>query len=63
MLKRISLIAIYQISALSVNEKMLSKPFNPILGETYELTTDKFEYLAEQVSHHPPVCAVHVKGK
>jgi len=46
-LRRISLIAIYQIAALSTNEKMLSKPFNPILGETYELKTDKFEYLAE----------------
>ena len=35
------------------------KPFNPLLGETFEYvcTERKFRYVAEQVSHHPPVCA------
>ena len=33
------------------------KPFNPMLGETYELVTDTFKFLSEQVSHHPPVSA------
>ena len=33
------------------------KPFNPLLGETYELRNDekKFVYIAEQVCHHPPI--------
>jgi hypothetical protein len=41
----------------------VSKPFNPLLGETYELKTDSYEYIAEQVSHHPPITAVHCQGK
>ncbi|KAL0961982.1 hypothetical protein UPYG_G00334180 [Umbra pygmaea] len=42
-----------------------SKPFNPILGETYECDRpDKgFRFLAEQVSHHPPVSACHCDSK
>eukprot|EP00887_Chlorella_sp_A99_P003091 scaffold9.g3091.t1 len=37
------------------------KPFNPILGETFEFAKpDKgIKYLAEQVSHHPPIGAGH----
>lgn len=35
------------------------KPFNPLLGETFEFvdTERKFRFVAEQVSHHPPVSA------
>ncbi|KAJ7991541.1 hypothetical protein DPEC_G00284950 [Dallia pectoralis] len=42
-----------------------SKPFNPVLGETYECDRpDKgFRFLAEQVSHHPPVSACHCDSK
>ena len=29
------------------------KPFNPMLGETYELVTNKFRFLAEKVMHTP----------
>jgi hypothetical protein len=41
------------------------KPFNPLLGATYEcIREDKgFKYIAEQVSHHPPVTACHAIGK
>jgi len=31
------------------------KPFNPILGETFEIDNENFRFLAEQVSHHPPI--------
>lgn len=33
------------------------KPFNPLLGETFEIVSEKhgFKFLAEQVSHHPPI--------
>jgi hypothetical protein len=34
-----------------------SKPFNPLLGETYELVSPSFRYFNEVVSHHPPVLA------
>lgn len=37
----------------------LNKPFNPLLGETFELVTPSFRFLAEMVSHHPPVTATH----
>ena len=37
----------------------LNKPFNPILGETFELFNANYKYIAEQVSHHPPVSACH----
>ncbi|XP_067112564.1 oxysterol-binding protein-related protein 3a isoform X1 [Osmerus mordax] len=42
-----------------------SKPFNPVLGETYECDRpDKgFRFIAEQVSHHPPVSACHCDSK
>ncbi|XP_061809944.1 oxysterol-binding protein-related protein 3 isoform X2 [Nerophis lumbriciformis] len=41
------------------------KPFNPLLGETFECDRpDKgFRFVAEQVSHHPPVSACHAESK
>lgn len=40
------------------------KPFNPLLGETYEFDRpDKgFRFVAEQVCHHPPVSACHAEA-
>lgn len=61
--RRLGLIAIHQISGLSCAERTASKPFNPILGETYEFKNERFEYLSEQVSHHPPVTACYCRGK
>ena len=40
----------------------LQKPFNPMLGETYELVTPKFRYLSEMVCHHPPITAFNCEG-
>ncbi|GLT89573.1 hypothetical protein SLE2022_075510 [Rubroshorea leprosula] len=40
------------------------KPFNPILGETYELVNHGgITFIAEQVSHHPPMSAGHAENK
>lgn len=44
-------------------EKSTGKPFNPLLFETFEFKTDKIAFLAEQVSHHPPVAAIYCRGK
>ena len=35
------------------------KPFNPLLGETFEYVDEKngFRFISEQVSHHPPISA------
>lgn len=39
------------------------KPFNPILGETYELVNHGgIKFIAEQVSHHPPISAGHAEN-
>ena len=38
------------------------KPFNPILGEFLRYKAGEYEIKVEQVSHHPPICAVQVQG-
>ncbi|PKU76056.1 oxysterol-binding protein-related protein 3A [Dendrobium catenatum] len=39
------------------------KPFNPILGETYEMANHGgITFIAEQVSHHPPMSAGHAEN-
>lgn len=50
-----------QISHFIVMKHRLKKPFNPILGETFEYVTDKFRFFSEQVSHHPPVTAFDIE--
>lgn len=49
----------FAVSALASNWERLGKPFNPLLGETYEYQNDDFRIVCEQVSHHPPVSAFH----
>ncbi|KRY50292.1 Oxysterol-binding protein-related protein 6, partial [Trichinella britovi] len=41
------------------------KPFNPVLGETYEYIRQDlgWKFIAEQVSHHPPVSACYADSK
>ncbi|KAK7507619.1 hypothetical protein BaRGS_00001554 [Batillaria attramentaria] len=41
------------------------KPFNPLLGETYEcIREDKgWRFVAEQVSHHPPISACYCDSR
>ncbi|XP_038163798.1 oxysterol-binding protein-related protein 6-like isoform X2 [Cyprinodon tularosa] len=41
------------------------KPFNPVLGETYENHREDrgFHYISEQVSHHPPISACHAESE
>ncbi|KAJ2719831.1 hypothetical protein GGI07_004974 [Coemansia sp. Benny D115] len=43
----------------------IAKPFNPLLGETYEYVRrdKKYRALSEQVEHHPPISACWVEGK
>jgi hypothetical protein len=39
------------------------KPFNPILGETFECSFgDGSEVMLEQTSHHPPISAFQIRG-
>lgn len=40
------------------------KPFNPILGETYEMVNHGgITFISEQVSHHPPISAGHAENE
>ncbi|KAI3993450.1 hypothetical protein MKX01_002463 [Papaver californicum] len=40
------------------------KPFNPMLGETYEMVNfNGISFLAEQVSHHPPIGVAHAENE
>lgn len=57
-----AIVGVFGISILTLLEKANTKPFNPLLGETYELVTHDFEFIAEQVNHHPPITAWHCKG-
>ena len=41
----------------------LKKPFNPLLGETYELCYKGMRFVAEQVSHHPPISAFYLDAE
>jgi hypothetical protein len=62
-IRRLAIVAIHSITVLSNVERASTKPFNPLLGETFEFVTPKFKYIAEQVSHHPPITAFYVEGK
>ncbi|XP_059484920.1 oxysterol-binding protein-related protein 6-like isoform X2 [Neocloeon triangulifer] len=64
--ERMVCIAAFAVSGYgSSYYRAASKPFNPILGETYEcIREDKgFRFVAEQVSHHPPVSVCHAESK
>ena len=52
------------VSAYSSNWLRLNKPFNPLLGETfeYEIEDQGIKVVFEQVSHHPPVSAWHAES-
>jgi hypothetical protein len=41
----------------------MQKPFNPILGETYQGLIDGCPIYGEQISHHPPISSVLLKGR
>lgn len=60
---RDSLVAAFVVSCFSSQERV-RKPFNPILGETYEFLhpTNDMKLYAEQVSHHPPISVLHAEG-
>ncbi|XP_052713314.1 oxysterol-binding protein 1-like isoform X1 [Crassostrea angulata] len=58
-------VAAFTISAYSTTINRTTKPFNPLLGETYECDrTDDLGWksFAEQVSHHPPTASQFTEG-
>lgn len=61
--ERLAWVAGFCIGPFGGNERPW-KPFNPILGETFELDLPEkgVRFLAEQVSHHPPISAGHAEN-
>ncbi|XP_042415616.1 oxysterol-binding protein-related protein 1D-like [Zingiber officinale] len=64
-LMRILHIAAFAVSGYASTEGRQCKPFNPLLGETYEADyPDKgLRFFSEKVSHHPMVVACHCEGR
>uniref|UniRef100_A0A672R9Q6 Oxysterol-binding protein n=1 Tax=Sinocyclocheilus grahami TaxID=75366 RepID=A0A672R9Q6_SINGR len=63
--ERMVYVAVFSISGYAwASWRNRYKPFNPVLGETYENVREDhgFHYIAEQVSHHPPVSACHAES-
>ncbi|KAM4552148.1 oxysterol-binding protein-related protein 1-like isoform 3-T3 [Odontesthes bonariensis] len=62
--ERMKCVAAFAVSAVASQWERTGKPFNPLLGETYELIRDDlgFRWMSEQVSHHPPISAFHAEG-
>ncbi|KAF6152399.1 hypothetical protein GIB67_038022 [Kingdonia uniflora] len=64
-LLRVLNVAAFAISAYASSEGRHCKPFNPLLGETYEADyPDKgIRFFSEKVSHHPMLIACHCEGR
>ncbi|XP_075480675.1 oxysterol-binding protein-related protein 1C-like [Primulina tabacum] len=63
-LMRILNVAAFAVSGYASTDGRNCKPFNPLLGETYEADyPDKgLRFFSEKVSHHPMIVACHCDG-
>uniref|UniRef100_A0A6Q2Y644 Oxysterol-binding protein n=1 Tax=Esox lucius TaxID=8010 RepID=A0A6Q2Y644_ESOLU len=61
---RMQVVAAFAVSSVASQLDRTGKPFNPLLGETYELTREDegYRFITEQVSHHPPISAFHAQS-
>ncbi|XP_067915941.1 oxysterol-binding protein 1-like [Heterodontus francisci] len=65
-LEQLCYVAAFTVSSYSTTVFRTGKPFNPLLGETFELDRleeEGFRSICEQVSHHPPAAAHHAESK
>lgn len=55
------------VIAFSIGNALLyiemAKPFNPILGETYQGFIDGCPIYGEQIAHHPPISSLLMIGR
>ena len=66
--ERMKSIVIFYLAGFYKKPKGLKKPYNPILGEYFRCywqhpSGSKTFYIAEQVSHHPPISTFHVSNR
>ncbi|CAK9173191.1 unnamed protein product [Ilex paraguariensis] len=64
-LLRVLNVAAFAVSGYASTDGRHCKPFNPLLGETYEADYPEkgIRFFSEKVSHHPTVIAGHSEGK
>mmetsp|Transcript_25632 Transcript_25632/g.39441 ORF Transcript_25632/g.39441 Transcript_25632/m.39441 type:complete len:132 (+) Transcript_25632:1431-1826(+) len=62
-LLRLVYVSIFSSTRFFLSSGRLQKPFNPMLGETYEVVAPNYRAISEQVSHHPPVMAMKCEGE
>ncbi|XP_041365973.1 oxysterol-binding protein-related protein 8-like isoform X2 [Gigantopelta aegis] len=66
---RIKDVTRWYLSGFYKKPKGLKKPYNPIIGEKFRCywyhpkTDSRTFYIAEQISHHPPISAFHVTNR
>lgn len=62
---RIAAFATSNLASFRLKVRSTRKPFNPLLGETYELVREDKGYrmVSEKVSHKPPVFAIYVESE
>lgn len=46
-----ALLVVGQLSGFHSMKYRKRKPFNPMLGETYELVTENYRFFAEKIEH------------
>ncbi|CCH45827.1 Oxysterol-binding protein 2 [Wickerhamomyces ciferrii] len=61
---KIATFAISNLSSSRVKERNLRKPFNPILGETFELIREDlgYRFIAEKINHKPQIFAINCES-
>jgi hypothetical protein len=52
-IRRMALVVVATLSGLHTMKYRKRKPFNPMLGETYELVTSNYRFFAEKIEHLP----------
>ena len=66
--KRMKYVAQWYLSGFAHAMKLVRKPYNPVLGEVFRTmwigeNGSKTHYVAEQVSHHPPISAFYISNR
>lgn len=62
-LKRLAFVAAFAMSNYSSTIGRIAKPFNPMLSQSFEYAVpNRYRYISEQVSHHPPISACYCEA-
>ncbi|XP_072934551.1 oxysterol-binding protein 1 isoform X2 [Epargyreus clarus] len=63
--QQLAYVAAFTVSSYATTACRTNKPFNPLLGETFEcdrMADLGWRSISEQVLHHPPTSALHCEG-